>query len=327
MRFVSQDKAPFVFVPIGTTIGSVMSIPQTPGSEFIIAAYTSIHVFFDKKHPLIITPTPNFVGYVMNMSDAALARGWKTCAMVVTVGAYGDAWRSTWNKAWTAKGGQIVGDFPANYFAETDFSSQLTSALSKKPDFLLIGGPSATTALVIEQARNMGFKGGFVMIDQAKPEYIAKVLKNMKLLEGLISTASCRDLPLPITPVFAKKYSKAYQRDMTWECALNYNMMHVLARAIRAADSIKAVEIRKNIAKALPTTGDQYPNELFTIDDRGVMYCGGVLQQVQNGKFGKVDYIFSFPKTKEEFEKYKKMSKFTEPQNIRWVPAAVIQAL
>ncbi|MFA5284760.1 MAG: ABC transporter substrate-binding protein [Smithellaceae bacterium] len=134
----------------------------------------------------------------MWIADAAKAKGWKTCAMVVTVGAYGDAWRSAWNKAWTAKGGQIVGDFPANYFAETDFSSQLTSAMSRKPDFMLIGGPSATTALVIEQARNMGFKGGFVMIDQAKPEYVAKVLKNMKLLEGLISTASCQDLPLPV---------------------------------------------------------------------------------------------------------------------------------
>lgn len=321
MRFVAQNKAPIVFVPIGTTIGAVMSIPQTPGNEFLIAAYTSIHVFFNKKHPMIITPTPNFAGYVINMTDAAKAKGWKTCAMVVTAGAYGDAWRSAWNKVWTAKGGQIVGDFPANYFAETDFSSQLASAMSRKPDFMLIGGPSATTALVIEQARNMGFKGGFVMIDQAKPEYVAKVLKNMNLLEGLISTASCQDLPLPVTPVFAKKYQAAYKKDMTWECALNYNMMHVLARAIKAGNSIRALDIRKNIARVLPTTGDKFPNELFTIDDRGVMYCGGVLQQVQHARFSKVDYIFSFPKTQKEFEKYKKMSKSTEPQNIRWVPA------
>ena len=38
---------------------------------------------------------------------------------------------------------------------------------------------------VIEQARGMGFKGGFVVIDQAKPDYIAKVIKDMKMLEGM----------------------------------------------------------------------------------------------------------------------------------------------
>lgn len=30
-------------------------------------------------------------------------------------------------------------------------------------------------------------------------------------------------------------------------------------------------------------TGDKFPNALFTIDDRGVTYCGGVLQQVTAG--------------------------------------------
>jgi len=44
------------------------------------------------------------------------------------------------------------------------------------------------------------------------------------------------------------------------------------------------------------------------------------MQTVREGKFSKVDYIFSFPKTKEDFEKYKKMSKTAEPEMIRWAP-------
>ena len=85
--------------------------------------------------------------------------------MVVTFGSYGDEWRSAFKEYWTKKGGVITADKPANYYTETDFSSPITAAMATKPDVMLIGGPSATTALVIEQSRNMGFKGGFIMID------------------------------------------------------------------------------------------------------------------------------------------------------------------
>jgi hypothetical protein len=61
----------------------------------------------------------------------------------------------------------------------------------------------------------------------------------------------------------------------------------------------------KNFLLALPNPGDKYPNELFGIAENGVMYCAGVIRTVENGKFSKVNYVFSFPKTKEEFEKYK----------------------
>jgi hypothetical protein len=96
--------------------------------------------------------------------------------------------------------------------------------------------------------------------------------------------------------------------------------MHIVARAMKAANSREPAAIRAAIAKALPTAGDKFPNELFGIADNGVMYCGAVIQTVTNGKFSKIDYIFSFPKTKEEFEKYKKMSKSTDPGHIRWLP-------
>jgi len=199
LRLVNQNKAIVIFNPIATTIGAMMSIPE---HNFIIAAYSSVHTIMDMGHPMIINPVPNFVTYAQTFADQAYEKGWRNCAMVVTLGAYGDAWRKAFSMVWANKGGRIVGDFPANYYTDTDFSSQLAAAISKKPDFLLVGGPSATSALVIEQARGMGFKGGLVLIDQAKPDYIAKVLKNMSLLEGMISTGALLALPLPATPAF-----------------------------------------------------------------------------------------------------------------------------
>ncbi len=317
LRLVNQNKAIVVFNPIATTIGAMMSIPE---HNFIIAAYSSVHTIMDMGHPMIINPVPNFVTYAQTFADQAYEKGWRNCAMVVTLGAYGDAWRKAFSMVWANKGGRIVGDFPANYYTDTDFSSQLAAAISKKPDFLLVGGPSATSALVIEQARGMGFKGGLVLIDQAKPDYIAKVLKNMNLLEGMISTGALLALPLPATPAFQAKYTAAYKRDMNSECVLNYNVMHVLARTIKATQSLDPKVIRRNIDKGLPTLGDTVPNELFGIRDNGFILCGLITQTVENGKFSKVNYLLTFPKTQVEFQKYKKMSKSKEPEMIKWMP-------
>ncbi len=317
LRLVNQNKAIVVFSPNFTSAAAIMGIQP---HNFILAAYTSIHVLLDKGHDMIITAVPNFVTYAQVFANQAWDNKWRTYASVVTSGGYGDAWRKAFNMLWANKGGRNLGDFPANYYGETDYSAQLTAALAKKPDFLLVGGPSAPTVLVIEQARALGFKGGFVVIDQAKPDYIAKVVKDLKSLEGMVSTGDLVRLPLPAVAGFSARYKAAYKREMGAECVLHYNPMKVIAKTIALSQSLDPVVIRRNIPKALPTLGDEVPNELFGMNEQGFMYCGLITQQVKNGKFTKVDYLFTFPKTKAEFEKYKKMSKTTEPEMIRWEP-------
>lgn len=320
-RFVSQFKTPVVFNSIATTIGPLMRVNETKGSEFLVAGYSSVHAHHTLGNKLVINPCPNFLSYISAKSDIAWKKGFRNGAMVVTLGAYGDAWRKYFRAAWEKKGGKILGDFPANYYTETDFSAQLTSAINTKADFLLIGGPSATTALVVEQARTMGFKGGMIVIDQARMDYIAHILNNIKLMEGLIGIANIADLPLPASVGFAKKYKDGYKKAATWESALNYNTMHIVAKAMVAAGSVDdPYAIRSAVPKALPILGDKYPNELFSVEENGVMNAAGVIQSVENGKFSKVDYTFAFPKSKEEFDKYKKMSKTREPENCRWLP-------
>lgn len=317
MRFVNQHKAIAVFNPVATTIGAIMAIPD---HSFIIAAYSSVHMINDKGHPMVINPVPSFANYAQQMANVAWERGWRNAALVVTLGPYGDAWRQVFRHVWTNKGGRIIGDYPANLYTETDYSSQLTAALSKKPDFLLVGGPSATTALLIEQARNMGFKGGLILIDQAKPDYIAKVLKNMNLLEGMISTCAIADVPLPALPDFRKKYIAAYKREITSECTINYTLMHVIAKAITVSNSVDAKVVRRNIDKVLPALGDHYPSEFYNIQDNGVINNGVTMQYVKQGKFTKVDCVLTFPQTRVEYEKYKKMSKLKDISLVRWAP-------
>lgn len=55
-----------------------------------------------------------------------------------------------------------------DYTTTTDYASPVSQTLSEDPDVLFVGGPSQPTALVMEEARSQGFKGGFMVMDQAK---------------------------------------------------------------------------------------------------------------------------------------------------------------
>jgi len=224
---------------------------------------------------------------------------------------------------WEKKGGIVTIQKPANYYAETDFSAPLTAAIATKPDFMLIGGPSATTALFIEQARNMGFKGGFVLVDQAKQDYIAMLLKGTKIMGDLIGTAGVSSLPPYPGQDFDVRYTKAYKRMVTWECALNYTAMHALARAIQAAGTTTDVQkIRASFPKAYPMLADKYPNEVYGINEKGNTLILASVQTVTAGKSNPSALYAWWPKTNKEFEAIKKITKVDKSVPIYWFPTA-----
>lgn len=286
-RRFKTNKAIAVFNGVYNTIAPLMKINEEKGNEFIMMAYTSTPKVETLGNKLLAVTTTSFTPYVQVFADWAFQKGWKKCAMVVTLGAYGDEWRNAFKEYWVKNGGTITADKPANYYTETDFSSPIAAALATSPDVMLIGGPSATTALVIEQARGMGFKGGFILIDQAKQDYIAKLLRGTKTMGNLIGTGGVVSVPMAGATIFEKKYTEQYKKMVTWECALNYTGVHALARAIVAAGTVDDVyKIRAAFPKALsvPMLGDKFPNAVFGINDTGRMLIMASVQTITNGK-------------------------------------------
>jgi branched-chain amino acid transport system substrate-binding protein len=321
-RRFKADKAIAVFNGVFNTIAPMMKINEEKGNEFLMIAYTSTPKVTELKNKLMVCTTVGFATYVDVFVDWAIKKGWKKCAMVVTFGAYGDEWRTAFKEAWIKKGGVITADKPANYYTETDFSAPLTAALATKPDFMLIGGPSSTTALMIEQARGMGFKGGFALIDQAKQDYIERLLKGTQLMGNLIGTAGVLSLPAApgINNHFDEIYTKTYKRMTTWECALNYTGMYALAKAIVAAQSVDDVyKIRAAFPKAFPLLSDKFPNEAFGITDHGRMHIMASVQTVTNGKSDKSELYAWWPKNQSDFDKLKKTTKTDKSIPIKWL--------
>ena len=309
-----------VFNPVFTTTAPMMKINEEKGKEFLVMAYTSTPKIEKLDNKLTIISTPTFNVYVDVFTDWAIRRGWKTCAMVVTFGAYGDEWSQAFREAWEKKGGVITISRPANYYMDTDFSAPLTAAIATRPDCMLIGGPSAMTALVIEQARQMGFKGGFIMIDQAKQDVIAKLLGSTKLMGDLIGTGGVLSTSFG-TNAFDQRYTKAYKRMTTWECVLNYVAVNSLARAIAAAGTVSDIyKIRASFPKAYPLLADKYPSEFFGITDGGRAKIFGTVQTVTKGRSDHPFLSCWWAKTPEEFEAVLKVSLSNSVIKRVWVP-------
>jgi branched-chain amino acid transport system substrate-binding protein len=268
-RLVSRDRAVAIFNPVFNTLAAMMQINEQRGSEFLLMAYTSTPALDQTTNKLTVGIPPPFSAYAIAFADRAWEKGWRKGAMVVTLGAYGDEWRKEFRRVWTEKGGEITADQPANYYTETDFSSHLAAALATKPDFLLVGGPSDPTGLVIEQARNLGFMGGFMMVDQAKMNYIVEVtfkgdITKMNNVWGVVRTL---DLGVHSeTQQLIDRFAKEQDiKVATSENFLNYSAMRILAAAMEKAGTVTdKAKIKAAIHDVLP----------LPVEDNPIMYVG-----------------------------------------------------
>ncbi|HOJ52905.1 MAG TPA: ABC transporter substrate-binding protein [Syntrophales bacterium] len=319
-RRIRAAKGIAVFNGVFTTLAAMAKINEEPGNEFILMAYTSTPKVVQLGNKLLIgTTAPPFPAYIQVFVELAMKEeGWKKAAMLCTLGAYGEEWRHAFANYWKKKGGVITIDKPANYYIETDCSAPLTAVLATKPDTILIGGPSSTTALVIEQARSMGFKGGFILIDQAKMDYIADILKGYKLFGNTIGVAGATNMWTPILDSWVKNYRAAYKRRPTSESLRNYGAMIALSRAIVAAGTPTDVKaIRAAFPKIFPILGDKVPTELYGIQPHGRMMMAGAVQKVVQGELKPPVQYYHWIKSDKEWQEINKITKYKTER--RWL--------
>ncbi|MFO7568811.1 MAG: ABC transporter substrate-binding protein [Smithellaceae bacterium] len=313
-ELLKEHKTVAIFNPIFGTMTALMKINEEKKNEFLVMGYTSVPTASEMGNKLTVILTMPFTIYVKYMSDIAWEKGWRKCAMVATAGPYGEAWRKVFGGVWQQKGGTITIDKPANYYTKTDFAGPLAEALATNPDFMLIGGPSGTTALIIEQARAKGFEGGFVIIDQAKLDAIRNIMEKPLNMEGSIGVAMFESIQYPVTETFQKNYTSMYRRGVTWECVVHYTSMHALAKAMVAAGSVSdARAIRAAFASAMPMLGDKYPMEVYGILPNGRLISTPVIQTMKHAKFSQTNLYVWWANTQKEFDAVQKMTKGTIP--------------
>jgi len=321
-RLVARSGAVVIFNPVFNTIAPLMQINEQAGSEFLMMAYSSTPKIEEIPNKLTSSIPPPFTAYVRSFSDIAWKKGWRKGAMVVTLGAYGDEWREAFKHHWTSLGGEILADKPANYYTDTDFSAQLSAALATNPEFMLIGGPSEPTGLVIEQARALGFKGGFILVDQAKMDYIADVVfkGDLSKMNNVIGVAAVLKVPSPISAKFDKAYTEKFKVHNTFEAILNYSALNIVAAAMEKAGTVTDPRaIKAAIPDVLPQDQNKVPAVYMgTLETK--LLVPGTVGVIEDGQYSRTYQYIWWAKDEADFEAIKKAVPVSGDVEIRWMP-------
>jgi branched-chain amino acid transport system substrate-binding protein len=283
-RLVQENKTPIVFTPHS---GGVMALQVFNEMEkFIIGAYTSEPKVTETGNSLTVRIPPRYDGYIEPFTKYAMERFGKKIASLPTASQYGKDWAETLLPYWEKKGGKVVYNTSIDFSKETDFFTIVTNALKEKPDVLFIGGPSEPTAKVAKQARELGFKGGFIIMDQAKLDEMKKVTGSYDLLEGSIGVMPLVESDSPGVPTFVENYRAKYKEDPGSEAGLNYMAMHIFVEAMKSAGSVDNVDaIRKHMQDGLNNLPeDKQVYVIHTIGDDGGFEFDLKVAAVEDGK-------------------------------------------
>jgi len=284
-RLVQQHKTAAVLVPHSGGIFAVQAFNEK--SNMLLLAYTSLPQVTERGNKLTIRIPPDFTGYIAPFTKAMMTKHGKNVAMVQADHDYAKAWSAAFKPAWEAAGGKVVAENPMSYNKATDFYSGVSRAMQSKPDVMFIGGASEPTALVAKQARELGFKGGFIILDQAKIDEMAKVVGGLAPLEGSIGVMPLANDTRPEAIAFTERYRKLNPgKDPSTEISLNYSAVHATIAAMKlAGTTTDATAIRGQMEKAFTTLPAMYnPNDIDGLDSKGGTIANTILGTVEGGK-------------------------------------------
>jgi branched-chain amino acid transport system substrate-binding protein len=287
-RLLQQAQPAILWVPHAGGIRALQEM-NLREPRFLLMAYSSEPSILEAENPLMIMLPPRFDGYQEPFTETLMQRFGPRLALLGTTTAYGRAWTEHVSAEWTRQGGTVGRDNGVDYNTTTDFTGAVSRALADDPDVLFIGGPSQPTALVIRAAREQGFEGGFLIMDQAKFEEMLDFV-SMNDLEGSIGVFPQDRYPTAGTPGWVARYYARFGEDFqspTSEVAINYQGVHLLARAMEISGTTTDPDaIRASFGEAARTIDD----DLRIFDMTGITEIGHLARavfaaHVLNGEF------------------------------------------
>jgi branched-chain amino acid transport system substrate-binding protein len=282
-RLVKESNAAAVFVP---HTGGVFALQDfNVGDDFLIMAYTSVPSVTEQGNPLTVRIPPEFTGYVDAFSDYALKHHGKKLGIAGATHEYAKIWTDMMTKAWEEKGGEIAESNPMDYNKSTDFYTGVSRVIASNPDVMFVGGASEPTGLVMQQARQLGFQGGFIVMDQAKLDEIAAVTGGLDPLEGAIGVVPLSEYEGEAAKAFVERYQQAHKKVPGSEAAYNYLAFHAMAKAMELAGSTEPQQVRAKMAEAISSMDPKY--NLYSIEgitDNGGFITPTTMAVVEGGK-------------------------------------------
>lgn len=287
-RLLQQNGVRVLFVPHAGGILALQGM-NTREPRFLLMAYSSEPSVLASGNPLTVMIPPRYDGYAGPFVRTTMERFGTRLGLLPTTTTYGRAWTEAVTAEWEGQGGTVGRDNGVDYNTTTDFTAAVSRALAESPDVLFIGGPSQPTALVVQAAREQGFTGGFLMMDQPKFEEMLDIVP-IEALEGAVGVHPQETYPGPGVAAFVERYYERFGADArppVSEMALNYQALHILARGMSLAGTATDVDaIRARMGEAARTlSGEIRLLELTGVSERGYIDREVYAAHVVDGAF------------------------------------------
>lgn len=288
-RIATENKPVAIWIPHSGGVFATQTFNEK--QNFIIMAQTSEPRMYEKGNKLMIGISPQYNIWPKTFSKYIMENYGKKMALLPTNSQYGKDWLNVIEPVWKEMGGEFVYKDQIDFAKETDYYTVMTNALAKKPDVLFVGGPSEPTALVVKQAQQLGYKGAYMIMDQAKMEEMSGVLGGFDHLDGAIGVLPVEQIKSKASELFVKNYKEKFNaKYATADSSLSYQGLYVLVEAMKAA---KTVDDRKAIMAAVNKGILNIPEEKSVIPLKEMNEVGS-LQWDINAAFvedGKVNAI------------------------------------
>ncbi|MFC7062140.1 ABC transporter substrate-binding protein [Halobacillus seohaensis] len=290
-RLVQEDQTPIIYSPHSGGIKAMQVFNEQ--ENFLIGAYTSEPGVTAEGNELTVRIPPRYDGYMEPFTDYTMERFGNKIAALPTASQYGKDWSEHLLPHWEEEGGEVVYDASIDFSKETDFFTTVTNALENDPDVLFIGGPSEPTAKLAKQARELGFEGGFIIMDQAKLDEMRKIVgeETYDMFEGSVGVTPLVDSEYPGTDQFVETYREEHDEDPGSEAGFHYVSVYIFMEAMKAAGTVDdPTAIRSHIQAGL----EQLPEdkEVYSIPeigDDGGFKTGLSMAAVEDGEIVSIE--------------------------------------
>jgi len=285
-RISSMHKVPLIYTPASLSGFPLLGINEKEG--FIVMCTSQSPPFTEKGNKLAIrhinsvsrTMKPwiqfclkTFENRNLNVANAGV--------MIVNT-ELGRYWANEFMKEWQAVGRNVV-EKVSYSTEETDYYTQLTALLAKKPEMIVLTTVAEASARVIKQARQLGYTGIFLNSVAGDPRQLNSLVPPQQL-EGTFVEVGRWDYREEAAMAFIKKYQAKHPgEDPQFSAALDYEGVGLFAKALEiAGNTTDPYQIRAAFPKAYPL-----PNSIFLIrdlDEKGDVLMPVFLVEFKGGK-------------------------------------------
>ncbi len=290
-RLIEAEKV----IGIVGTSGSSLAIPgaevaEKAGIPVVFTTPTNPLVTSGKKWSFRVCFIDPFQGSVV-AKYAFEKLGVKTAAVIQDVAQdYSVGLASFFRDAFTTltKDKKTIVSFTSYQTGDTDFSAQLTHAISKNPDMIFTTGYYGEAALLIRQARELGYKGIIMGGDALDAPELIKIAG--PAADGVLFSTHYhpQGATNPTAKAFVEDYKKEYGKEANAFAALGYDAYLVLTAAIEKAGSVQPEAIRQALEA---TKNFEGVSGTITLDANHNAIKDAVIKGVKNGAFVYLDTV------------------------------------